>query len=86
MQQWLTAKPLKLLDGYIPVTAASCTVLFLTHGAMAMTAGYELTVNLITNGATKTATCIRHVRFPLIDILFMVLENLGTERSKNEQQ
>jgi hypothetical protein len=52
MQQWLTTKPLKLPNRYIPVTAASCTVLFLTHGAMAMTGGFELTVHLITNGAT----------------------------------
>jgi hypothetical protein len=75
-----------LLGGYIPITAAGCTVLFLTHGAMTMTGGFELTVHVITNGATKTAACIRHVRFPLFDVLSMVLENLGTERSKNEQQ
>jgi len=51
---------------------------------MAVTAGYELTVDVITNGATKTAARIRHVRFPRIDVLFMLLENRGTERSKND--
>jgi len=31
---------------------------------------------VITNGATKTAARIRHVRFPRIDVLFMLLEYL----------
>jgi len=84
MQHFLTLAPLKLPHRYIPITAAGCTVLFLTHRAMAMTGGFELPFHLITDGATKTAASIRHVRFPRIDVLFMLLENRGTERSKND--
>jgi hypothetical protein len=84
MQHFLTMTPFKLPDRYIPITAAGCAVLFLTHRAMAVTGGFELTVHVITNGATKTAARIRHVRFPHIDVLFMLLENRGTERSKND--
>lgn len=83
-QPLLAANPLKLHDSNVSVTAAGCTVLFLTHGAMAVTAGYKLTDNSITNGATKTAARIRHVRFPHIGVLSMVLEILRTERSKSD--